>query len=83
MQGKQAESDSDKAGNLDDFRRLDDRAQSKGKLGVIVGASGAVLLVAGIVRYATRGTDKPREDRTEVTGYFDGTSGGFVAFGRF
>jgi tetratricopeptide (TPR) repeat protein len=80
FQAKKAESDSTSAANVDEFARLDARAQSRGKLGVIVGASGAVLVAAGILRYATRGGG---ESRAQVTGYFDGTGGGLVAFGRF
>lgn len=60
-QAKAADSDKDTATTYGDFERFEDRASSRGKLGVIAAASGAVLLTAGIVYIVTR---KPAERQT-------------------
>lgn len=59
-QAKGADSDKDSAQTYGDFERFNDRAESRGRLGVIAAASGAVLLTAGIVYIVTR---KPAEEQ--------------------
>jgi hypothetical protein len=61
------------------FKSLDDKAKSRGKIGVIAGAAGAALIVGGVIRYATRST----EERTTVTGWLDDHTGGFAVAGSF
>lgn len=64
------------------FRKEQDDAESKGRIGMIVTIGGGVLIVAGIVRYATRGGGKT--ESANVSGWVtpDG-GGGISAFGRF
>ena len=63
-----------------EFQALDDRATSRGTLGVVMAASGGVLLGAGMIWYVTR---DPREPRARLTGWFTSDGGGLVAAGRF
>jgi tetratricopeptide (TPR) repeat protein len=53
-QGNSAEGDKETATTYGDFQRFSERATSRGRLGVIAAASGAVLLTAGIVYIVTR-----------------------------
>lgn len=76
-----AEKDSQKLDT--DFKELDDRAQRHGKLGVISASIGGVLIIGGIVRYATRGGGGGEQERTAVTGWVSPDGGGFAAIGRF
>ena len=62
------------------FEAEQDKAESRGKLGVIVTITGGALLVGGIVRYVTRSTG---EERTSVSGWMSPDGGGIAAFGRF
>lgn len=75
--GKQAEDKSQE--NEADFEEQQDKAESHGRLGVVFGVAGGVLIVSGIVRYMTR----PTEESTMLTGWFTETSGGVAAVGRF
>lgn len=77
---RQAEQESRK--NIDQFEENDKLAQSRGKIGVISTIAGGVLVVGGIVRYATRGGGGSQERRT-VTGWLTPDGGGIAAFGRF
>lgn len=79
MSASQAEQDSKK--NIDGFADLDAKAQSRGRIGMISTIAGGVLLVGGIVRYATRGGGGT-ESRA-VTGWVTPDGGGIAAFGRF
>jgi hypothetical protein len=79
MSASQAEKDS--LQNIDGFEALDEKAQSRGKIGMISTIAGGVLLVGGIVRYATRGGGG-KESRA-VTGWVTPDGGGIAAFGRF
>jgi tetratricopeptide (TPR) repeat protein len=65
-----------------EFGEAKDRIDSHGKIGVISATVGGVLLVGGIVRYATRGGGGSKE-RTAVTGWISPDGGGFAAIGRF
>jgi tetratricopeptide (TPR) repeat protein len=77
--GKRAE-DASKESHAD-FESEQDKAESHGKIGVILTVTGGVLLVGGIVRYITRSSGA---ERTSVSGWItpDG-GGGLAAFGRF
>ncbi len=72
--------DKDKATSYGEFERLEDKAKSRGTLGVIATASGGALLVGGIIWYATRGRD---ERPTQVTGWITADGGGVATTGRF
>src|SRR4029079_17114013 len=68
--GKQAE---DRSHNNDSvFKDEQDKAASRGKIGVVVTITGGALLVGGIVRYMTR----PKKEGTSVTGYLTPDGGG-------
>jgi tetratricopeptide (TPR) repeat protein len=60
-QANAADGDKETAMTYGDFQRFDERATSRGRLGVIAAASGAVLLTAGIVYIVTR---KPAEQQS-------------------
>lgn len=62
------------------FEELQDKAESHGRIGVIVTAAGGVLLVGGIIRAATRSSSS---ERTQVSGWLSPDGGGVTAFGRF
>lgn len=64
------------------FEENQDKAKSHGRIGVIATLTGGALVVGGIVRYMTRSSGKS-EERTTVTGWVTGDSGGIAAFGRF
>lgn len=65
-----------------EFSAAQDDIDSRGKLGVISASIGGVLIIGGIVRYATRGGGGDQE-RTAVTGWVSPDGGGFAAIGRF
>lgn len=73
-----ADSDAKVATNYFDVEELNDKAESKGRIGVIASLAGGALIVAGIVRYATRSAKK-----TVVTGWLAPDGGGIAAVGRF
>ena len=74
------DSDKDNATSYGEFQRLEDKAKSRGTLGVIAAAGGGALVVAGIVWYATRGGG---ERPPQVTGWITADGGGVAAAGRF
>lgn len=76
-QASAADSDKDAAVTYGDFQRFDERATSRGRIGVIAAASGAALITAGIVYIVTR---KPAEQ--QPVALIVGPSGVGVA-GRF
>ena len=78
LSASQAEKDSRK--NIEQFAKYDDLAQSRGKIGMISTIAGGVLVVGGIVRYATRGSG---QERRALTGWLTPSGGGIAAFGRF
>jgi hypothetical protein len=80
VQARSADQDKANAATYGEFQALEDKAQSRGKLGVGALIGGGVLVTAGIVWYATRGSS---ESKTAVTGWLDGTAGGLAAFGSF
>ena len=80
VQARAADQDQAGAMTYGEFQALEDRAQSRGKLGVGLLIGGGVLVTAGVVWYATRGGG---ESKTTVTGWVDGQSGGLAASGSF
>ena len=80
VQARSADKDKASAPTYGEFQALDDRAQSRGKLGVGVLIGGGVLVAGGILWYATRGDSS---SKTAVTAWLDGTSGGVAAQGSF
>jgi tetratricopeptide (TPR) repeat protein len=76
--GKQAEDASLTANKK--FRDEQDKAESRGRIGVVLTITGAALVTGGIVRYMTRSSSKKE---TAVTGWVTPDSGGLAAFGRF
>jgi hypothetical protein len=80
VQGRAADKDKASAVTYGEFQRLEDRAESRGKLGTGALIGGGVLVTAGIVWYATHGSS---EHRTQVSGWAAPDGGGLVAFGTF
>ena len=62
------------------FEAQQDKAESHGKIGVVLTLTGGAFIVGGIVRYMTRSSGK---ESTTVTGWVTSDSGGVAAFGRF
>lgn len=78
VSARSADADAKATMNYFQFRTLEDKASSRSKLGIAAGASGAVLITAGIVWYAThRGSDRG------VTAWADGHGGGVAIAGGF
>ena len=75
----QADGDAKQSTNYFETERLNDKAESHGRTGVLAGISGGVLLVGGIIWYATRG----KQERTALTGWIAPSGGGLAAIGRF
>ncbi len=80
VQGRAADKDKASAPTYGEFQRLEDRAESRGKLGTGVLIGGGVLVTAGIVWYATHGSGKRG---TQVSAWGTPDGGGVLAFGRF
>jgi hypothetical protein len=74
-----AASDSKTATNYFTVIALKDKADSRGQLGVIATVAGGALVIGGIVRYMTRGTER----HTTVSGWLTPSGGGVGALGRF
>jgi tetratricopeptide (TPR) repeat protein len=78
VSARSADADAKASMNYFQFRSLEDKASSNSKIGIAASASGAVLITAGIVWYAThRGSDHP------VTAWADGHGGGVAIAGGF
>jgi hypothetical protein len=76
-----ADDDKLTAATYGEYKVLDDRAESRGRFGVIATAVGGALVLGGIVRYALRGGD---EQRAQVSGWIAPEGGGGIAaVGRF
>jgi hypothetical protein len=75
LSANSAQHDSASAPNVEAFKILDDRAKSRGTIGLVAGVGGAALIVAGVVRYATRSSS----EHATVTGWLDGNAGGGLA----
>jgi tetratricopeptide (TPR) repeat protein len=80
VQGSAAESDKANAGSYDEYQVLADRAESRGRFGVIGLAVGGGLVAGGIIWYATHRSLPP--ERT-VSGWVSTTGGGLALSGRF
>lgn len=81
MSARQAEQDSKQSDTI--FKDKDALAEKNGKIGVIAAGVGGVLIVGGIVRYATRGGGGGNQERTALTGWVAPDGGGIAAAGRF
>ena len=79
LSGHAAEQSSHTAPDYATFKSLDDKAKSRGNIGVIAGVAGAALIVGGVIRYATRST----EEKTTITGWLDTHTGGLAVAGSF
>jgi tetratricopeptide (TPR) repeat protein len=78
VSARSADSDAKATMNYFQFRSLENTANSRSKLGIAATASGAALIGAGIVWYAThRGSDRA------VTAWADGHGGGLALAGGF
>jgi hypothetical protein len=78
MSANSAEADSKTAATYARFKALDDKAKSRGMYGVIATGAGAVLILGGVIRYATR---SPSPEATTVTGWLDGHASGIAITG--
>ncbi|HEX5062083.1 MAG TPA: hypothetical protein VFV99_22090 [Kofleriaceae bacterium] len=79
VQGRAADSDKANAMSYPEYETLANRAESRGRLGVISLVAGGALAAGGVVWYVTR---KPQAEKTVTTLVVPG--GGGVAFsGRF
>ena len=78
--GKQAEDKSFE--NEAQFEKNQDKAESHGKIGVILTVTGGALVVGGIIRYVTRDSGGDSKE-SAVTGWVTADGGGVAAFGRF
>lgn len=79
VQGRNADADKDRATTYPEYVRLSDRAESRGRLGVIGLAAGGALVAGGIIWYLTR---KPAAERTLTTLVLP-SGGGVALSGRF
>jgi tetratricopeptide (TPR) repeat protein len=80
VQGHSADTDKASATTYPAFKTLDDRAKSRGQLGVISLAAGGALVIGGIAWYATH---KSSSHEKIVTGWLDGHGGGIGVAGAF
>ncbi|HEU0033554.1 MAG TPA: tetratricopeptide repeat protein [Kofleriaceae bacterium] len=74
LSASKANSDAPNAANYFEFERLHDRAELHGKLGVSGMVAGGVLLVGGVIWYATR----PDGDRGNVSAFVSRHASGFA-----
>jgi len=79
VQGKSADSDKANATSYPEYETLANRAESRGRLGVISLVAGGALAAGGVVWYVTR---KPHAEKTVTTLVVPG-GGGVALSGRF
>jgi hypothetical protein len=79
VQGHSADQDKANAMTYDEYKQLNERATSRGQLGMITLVAGGALVTTGVVWYVTH---KPASSTT-VTGWLDGNSGGIAVSGGF
>ena len=82
MSASSASSDAKSAPTYDQFKVLDDKAKSRGTIGVIAAGAGAALILGGVIRYATRSSHEDRESTT-VTGWLDAHASGIAITGAW
>lgn len=80
MSARSADQDKDSAPTYGEFQRLEDRAESRGRIGVIATIAGVGLIAGGVVWYVTQ---KKTERPAQVTGWLSPDGGGLAAVGRF
>jgi hypothetical protein len=92
ISGHSAEADANKAATYATFKPLDDKAKSRGTIGVVASSAGIVLILGSLVRYATRSTSRAVlgegsaqlwTERPVVTGWIDDHAGGVGLAGAF
>ncbi len=64
------------------FIALDDKATSRGTLGMIAGGVGVGSILLGVIRYATRSTGASTNEATKVTAWLGGAGGGLAISGE-
>ena len=74
---KQAD-DTSQTTNYFDYQKLRDDANSRSKLGFIATGAGGVLVIGGVIWYATH-----RDSRRQVVGWLDATGGGLGVAGAW
>ena len=79
VQGSSADKDKMSATNYDDYVKHNERATSRGQLGVISLVAGGALITTGVVWYVTQ----KKSPSTTVTGWLDGHGGGLAVSGGF
>ena len=67
----------------DQFIKLDDRATSRGTIGMVSASAGGALIVLGLVRLAAHSTRATGDDQTRLTGWIAPAGGGLALAGRF
>jgi hypothetical protein len=84
MSGHAAETASkNPALTYDQFIKLDDRATSRGTIGMVSASAGGALIVLGLVRYAARSTRATGDEQRRLTGWIAPAGGGLALAGRF
>lgn len=81
VQANSLDADKTIAQTYDEYIDLADRAESKGRIGVIASIAGGALILGGVIRYATAGSGS--EDRKTVSGWIAPSGGGLVLGGRW
>ncbi len=80
VQGSSADSDKANATSYNEYQALDDKAESRGRMGVIGLAVGGALITGGVIWYATHGSKKPNNT---LSGWLAPSGGGLVVSGGF
>jgi hypothetical protein len=80
LSARSADQAKDSAPTYGEYEALQDKAETRGKLGVTAVFAGGALAVAGIVWFVTRGDDKKAEG-TQLGGWVDAGGGGLVVSG--
>jgi hypothetical protein len=80
LSASSADADSKTAPTYAQFKAFDDKAKSRGMIGVIATGAGAALIIGGVIRYATRSTSS---ESTTVTGWLDGHASGLAITGAW
>lgn len=80
VQGSSAQTDADNAMTYADHEAASDRAESRGRIGVISLIAGGALITGGVIWYATH-KQKPADNT--VSGWLAPSGGGLALSGRF
>ena len=82
LSGRSADRDAAATESYSEFLELTDRAESRGKLGVISLSAGTALIGAGVLWYVLR-SGNDRAEATAVAGWLDDRGGGLSVTSRF